>query len=273
MARKRATIIVLDSAGIGCLPDAAEFGDVGANTFCNIYKKRGHLDIPNMRSLGIGKIEGADLGGYDGKIIGCYGRAMEKTKAKDTTCGHWEMAGIIMDNPFKTYPNGFPKHIMDKFEKAIGRGTLGNCVASGTVIIQELGDEHVATGKPIIYTSADSVFQIAAHEDVIPLDELYSMCRKAREILVGDDLVGRVIARPFVGGNGKYTRTEHRRDYAIPPIEDTILDGLTAKGFETVAVGKIEDIFHKRGITTVNHTTRKSTSMSTVCNISSPDTL
>ena len=160
-----------------------------------------------------------------------------------------------MDNPFKTYPNGFPKHIMDKFEKAIGRGTLGNCVASGTVIIQELGDEHVATGKPIIYTSADSVFQIAAHEDVIPLDELYSMCQKAREILVGDDLVGRVIARPFVGGNGKYTRTEHRRDYAIPPIEDTILDGLTAKGFETVAVGKIEDIFHKRGITTVNHTT------------------
>ena len=255
MARKRATIIVLDSAGIGYLPDAAEFGDVGANTFCNIYKKRGHLDIPNMRSFGIGNIEGAELGGYDGKIIGCYGRAMEKTKAKDTTCGHWEMAGIIMDNPFKTYPNGFPKHIMDKFEKAIGRGTLGNCVASGTVIIQELGDEHVATGKPIIYTSADSVFQIAAHEDVIPLDELYSMCQKAREILVGDDLVGRVIARPFIGGNGKYTRTEHRRDYAIPPIEDTILDGLTAKGFETVAVGKIEDIFHKRGITTVNHTT------------------
>ena len=184
MARKRATIIVLDSAGIGYLPDAAEFGDVGANTFCNIYKKRGHLDIPNMRSFGIGKIE-----------------AMEKTKAKDTTCGHWEMAGIIMDNPFKTYPNGFPKHIMDKFEKAIGRATLGNCVASGTVIIQELGDEHVATGKPIIYTSADSVFQIAAHEDVIPLDELYSMCQKAREILVGDDLVGRVIARPFIGGN------------------------------------------------------------------------
>ena len=255
MARKRATIIVLDSAGIGYLPDAAEFGDVGANTFCNIYKKRGHLDIPNMRSFGIGNIVGAELGGYDGKIIGCYGRAIEKTKAKDTTCGHWEMAGIIMDNPFKTYPNGFPKHIMDKFEKAIGRGTLGNCVASGTVIIQELGDEHVATGKPIIYTSADSVFQIAAHEDVIPLDELYSMCQKAREILVGDDLVGRVIARPFIGGNGKYTRTEHRRDYAIPPIEDTILDGLTAKGFETVAVGKIEDIFHKRGITTVNHTT------------------
>jgi len=164
------------------------------------------------------------------------------------------MAGIIMKEPFKTYPNGFPDRVMQKFEAAIGRGTLGNCVASGTAIIQQLGDEHVATGKPIVYTSADSVFQIAAHEGVIPLDELYAMCEKAREMLVGEDLVGRVIARPFVGKSGAYTRTENRKDYAIPPIEDTILDGLTARGFETVAVGKIEDIFYNRGIALSNHT-------------------
>lgn len=254
MAKKRATVIVLDSAGIGSLPDAAEFGDVGAHTFGNIYKARGRLDIPNMRALGIAAIEDSRLEPYSGEIQGCYGRSAEMTKAKDTTCGHWEMTGIIMEEPFKTYPNGFPPHIMDAFEAAIGRGTLGNKVASGTAIIQELGDEHVATGKPIVYTSADSVFQIAAHEEVIPLNELYSMCEKARALLRGKDLVGRVIARPFVTGKNEYVRTENRRDYAIPPIEDTILDGLTEKNYEVVAVGKIEDIFFKRGITTVNHT-------------------
>lgn len=254
MAKKRATVIVLDSAGIGSLPDAAEFGDVGAHTFGNIYKARGRLDIPNMRALGIAAIEDARLEPYAGEIQGCYGRAAEMTKAKDTTCGHWEMTGIIMEEPFRTYPNGFPPHIMDAFEAAIGRGTLGNKVASGTAIIQELGDEHVATGKPIVYTSADSVFQVAAHEEVIPLEELYSMCEKARSLLMGKDLVGRVIARPFVTGKNEYVRTENRRDYAIPPIEDTILDGLTAKDYQVVAVGKIEDIFFKRGISTVNHT-------------------
>lgn len=255
MAKKRAILIVLDSAGIGELPDAHEFEDEGSNTLGNIYKFRGKLELPNMRALGLGDIADSGLPKYHGDILGCYGKAAEVTKAKDTTCGHWEICGIIMEEPFKTYPKGFPPRIMDKFEAAIGRGTLGNKVASGTVIIQELGDEHVATGKPIVYTSADSVFQIAAHEDVIPLEELYDICEKARDILQGQDLVGRVIARPFVKGEKGYVRTEHRRDYAIPPIEDTILDGLTAKGYETVCMGKIEDIFFNRGITVSDHTT------------------
>ncbi len=252
--KKRVILIVLDSAGIGELPDAADFGDEGSNTFGNIYKVRGRLDIPNMYRLGIGNIEGSGLPKTDAPE-GVFGRLAERTKAKDTTSGHWEMAGLAMDVPFRTYPNGFPRRIMDEFEKRIGRGTLGNCVASGTQIIQELGDEHVRTGYPIIYTSADSVFQIAAHQDVIPLDELYRMCEIAREMLVGDDLVGRVIARPFIGTSGAYTRTPHRRDFAVEPLKDTILDALKEQGFRTVGIGKIEDIFCHRGLTDVNHTT------------------
>ena len=252
--KKRVILIVLDSAGIGELPDAADFGDEGSNTFGNIYKVRGRLDLPNMYRLGLGNIEGSGLPKTDAPE-GVFGRLAERTKAKDTTSGHWEMAGLAMDVPFRTYPNGFPKRIMDEFEKRIGRGTLGNCVASGTQIIQELGDEHVRTGYPIIYTSADSVFQIAAHQDVIPLDELYRMCEIAREMLVGDDLVGRVIARPFIGSSGSYTRTPHRRDFAVEPMKDTILDGLTQKGFKTIGIGKIEDIFCHRGLTETNHTT------------------
>lgn len=250
--KKRATIIVLDSVGIGCLPDAAEFGDSGAHTLGHVYSVRG-MKIPNMLSLGLGNIEGSGLP----RVCfprAAYGRSLEVTKAKDTTSGHWEMAGFPMEVPFRTYPNGFPRDVMERFEAAIGRGTLGNEVASGTEIIQRLGDEHVATGKPIVYTSADSVFQIAAHEEVIPLEELYRLCEIARAQLVGDNLVGRVIARPFVGGNGVYTRTENRRDYALAPMQDTILDALTAKGMEVVGIGKIEDIFAHRGITTVDHT-------------------
>ncbi|MDR0840935.1 MAG: phosphopentomutase [Christensenellaceae bacterium] len=253
MTKRRAILIVLDSAGIGSLPDAADFGDAGANTFGHIYQARNKLQVPNLYALGLAAIEGSGLPAYDGAIAGAYGRAAEKTHAKDTTCGHWEMGGIIMQEPFKTYPQGFPPRIINEFERRTGRGTLGNCVASGTEIIQRLGDEHVATGKPIVYTSADSVFQVAAHEDVIPLSELYAICEAARAQLVGEDLVGRVIARPFVGANGSYTRTENRRDFAIPPIEDTILDGLTAEGYETVAVGKIEDIFFRRGISISDH--------------------
>lgn len=252
---KRAILIVLDSAGIGSLPDAALFGDEGANTICNIYTHRGKLELPNMYAMGLARIEGAEsLPAYAGALRGAYGRAMEKTLAKDTTCGHWEIAGIIMDEPFKTYPQGFPPHIMQAFEARIGRGTLGNVVASGTTIIQELGDAHVKTGKPIVYTSADSVFQIAAHEEVIPLPELYKMCEEARALLVAPDLVGRVIARPFVGASGNYTRTGNRRDFAVPPIDDTILDGLVEKGYTTIAVGKIEDIFCHRGISVADHT-------------------
>ena len=252
--KKRAILIVLDSAGIGELPDAADFGDTGANTICNIWKKRGTLDVPNMKKLGLAHIDGCLLPKEDEPLTGCYGKCAEQTHAKDTTCGHWEMAGLALDKAFKTYPNGFPKELMDAFEARIGRGTLGNVVASGTQIIQELGDEHVRTGKPIIYTSADSVFQIAAHEEVIPLEELYRICEIAREMLVGEYLVGRVIARPFVGKDGNYKRTENRKDYAVEPFKDTILDGISGKGMDVVAIGKIEDIFCHRGITTVDHT-------------------
>ncbi len=252
--KKRAILIVLDSAGIGALPDAADFGDVGANTICNIYKKRGKLDVPNMKKLGLANIDGAELPRDGGALLGSYGKCAEQTHAKDTTCGHWEMAGLALDRAFKTYPNGFPQSFLDAFEARIGRGTLGNTVASGTVIIQELGDEHVRTGKPIVYTSADSVFQIAAHEDVIPLAELYRICEIAREMLVGDYLVGRVIARPFTGTSGHYTRTENRKDYAMEPFKDTILDALTQRGMDVVGIGKIEDIFCHRGLTTVDHT-------------------
>ncbi|MDO4493279.1 MAG: phosphopentomutase [Clostridia bacterium] len=251
--KKRVILIVLDSAGIGYLPDAADFGDVGANTFGNIYTKHG-LNVPNMVSLGLANIPGSQMPHSDGPFRGAWCRLAERTHAKDTTSGHWEMAGLSMDVPFRTYPEGFPARIMDAFEQKIGRGTLGNTVASGTAIIQELGDEHVKTGKPIIYTSADSVFQIAAHEEVIPLPELYRICEIAREMLMGDDLVGRVIARPFLGSDGNYTRTENRKDFAVAPMKDTILDALVAEGLTTVGVGKIEDIFCNRGISVVDHT-------------------
>lgn len=251
--KKRAIIIVLDSAGIGALPDAADFGDAGCNTIGHIWEQR-PMDIPHMRSLGLGHIQGSLVTPAKTPVTGAYGKCAETTHAKDTTCGHWEIAGLLQKTPFQTYPDGFPQRIMDAFEAKIGRGTLGNCVASGTKIIEELGDEHVKTGKVIVYTSADSVFQVAAHEDVVPLEELYRICEIAREMLVGDDLVGRVIARPFTGTSGRYTRTENRRDYAIPPFEDTILDGLHEKGLPVVAIGKIEDIFCHRGIDVVDHT-------------------
>ena len=251
---KKALLVVLDSMGVGALPDAAEFGDAGADTVGHIVSHRG-LITPNMDKLGFRAIEGTSFYRGSEGVTGCYGKAAEKTHAKDTTCGHWEIAGLTMDTPFRTYPNGFPKEVMDEFEQQIGRGTLGNCTASGTEIIQRLGDEHVATGKPIIYTSADSVFQIAAHEEVIPLEQLYEFCKIAREILMGDNLVGRVIARPFVGTSGAYKRTEHRRDFALPPERDTVLAALEKAGMDVVGVGKIEDIFCRVGITKVDHTT------------------
>ncbi|MBR3299663.1 MAG: phosphopentomutase [Clostridia bacterium] len=250
--KKRAIIIVLDSVGIGELPDAADFGDEGSHTLGNTYAQC-KMNIKNLLALGLGNIEDSRLPASE-RPRAAYGRAAELTHAKDTTSGHWEMAGLPMEVPFKTYPTGFPRSIMNDFEMRIHRGTLGNCVASGTVIINELGDEHVRTGKPIIYTSADSVFQIAAHEEVIPLDKLYKMCEIARELLMGENLVGRVIARPFLGANGDYKRTENRRDFAVEPVGETILDRLTARGKDVTAIGKIEDIFCHRGITTVDHT-------------------
>lgn len=252
--QKRAILIVLDSAGIGALPDAAAFGDEGANTLGNIRQVRGRLALPNLYRLGLANIEGSTLPDVAASPAGAFGRCAERTLAKDTTCGHWEMAGLPLDKPFRTYPNGFPADLMRRFEQAIGRGTLGNCLASGTEIIQRLGDEHVRTGFPIVYTSADSVFQIAAHEQVIPVEQLYQICETARNLLTGDNLVGRVIARPFIGSSGAYQRTERRRDYALPPFSDTILDALDGAGLPVVGIGKIEDIFCHRGVTIVDHT-------------------
>ncbi len=252
--KKRVILIILDSVGIGAMPDAAAFGDEGAHTLGNIRKARGRLDLPNMTALGLAQIEDSRLDPIAAAPTGCYGRCAEETCAKDTTCGHWEIAGLPLEQPFQTYPNGFPAQLMEEFERRIGRGTLANYPASGTVIINELGDEHVKTGKPIVYTSADSVFQIAMHEDVIPLSEQYRICEIARELLVGDHLVGRVIARPFVGADGVYTRTENRRDYAIEPFSDTILDALDRRGLPVVGIGKIEDIFCHRGVTIADHT-------------------
>ena len=253
-SRKKALLVVLDSVGVGALPDAAEFGDAGADTVGHIIRTLG-LNTPNLDRLGLRAIGGTSFyQGADG-VTGCYGKAAEKTHAKDTTCGHWEIAGLVMEKPFRTYPKGFPREVMEEFEQRIGRGTLGNCTASGTEIIQRLGDEHVATGKPIIYTSADSVFQIAAHEEVIPLDQLYEFCRIAREMLMGENAVGRIIARPFVGTSGAYKRTENRRDFALPPEKDTVLVGIEKAGMDVVGIGKIEDIFCRAGITKVDHTT------------------
>ena len=252
--KKRVILIVLDSVGIGELPDAGRFGDVGAHTLGNILKVRGRLDLPNLYRLGLSNIAGSRLPKTEGEAQGAFGRAAEHTAAKDTTSGHWEIAGLPMEVPFRTYPNGFPNDLMAEFERRIGRKTLCNRPASGTAVIAELGDEHVKTGSPIVYTSADSVFQIAAHEDVIPLAEQYRICEIAREMLVGDNLVGRVIARPFSGVSGAYKRTGNRKDYAVSPPGDTILDALTAKGLTTVGIGKIEDIFYHRGISISDHT-------------------
>ncbi|RAK04875.1 phosphopentomutase [Halanaerobium saccharolyticum] len=240
--------MVMDSVGIGELPDAEEYGDQGAATLQNIAAELGGLELPNLEKLGLGKIE--SIQGLDSELEaeGAYGKAAEKSKGKDTTTGHWEIAGLISEQPFPTYPDGFPAEVMDQFHKAIGRESLGNKPASGTVIIEELGQKHLETGKPIVYTSADSVFQIAAHEEVIPIDELYGYCKKAREILQGEHAVARVIARPFLGEPGNFERTERRKDFSLTPPEPTILNQLQAKNLEVNAVGKITYIFNHSGI-------------------------
>ena len=252
---KRACVIVLDSVGIGELPDAAEYGDVGAHTLGNIYKHRGKLEIPNLYAMGLGNIENAQLPAVD-KPIAAYGKMAELTKAKDTTSGHWEMMGLVMNPPFATFKN-FPETMLKEWLCRAGREPkwLGNYPASGTHIMDELGEAHMKTGAPIVYTSADSVFQIAAHEDIIPLPELYKLCEIAREMLVDDLFIGRVIARPFIGKPNGFTRTENRKDYAVPPTGKTLLDVLEEKGHATLGIGKIEDIFCNRGVTHVNHTT------------------
>jgi len=254
---KRAIIIVLDSVGIGEQPDAGLYGDEGSNTLghiCLQLKDQPWFSLANMERLGLGHIDGVDYLDKTREPIGAFGRLLELSKGKDTTTGHWEIAGIVMDKAFPVYPNGFPPEIIQAFEEAIGRKTLGNYPASGTQIIDELGAEHMKTGYPIVYTSADSVFQIAAHEEVIPLELLYEMCEKARRILTGDHAVGRVIARPFVGAPGTFRRTANRKDFSLDPIRKTVLDYAAEKGYQVRAVGKIEDIFNGRGITHAVHT-------------------
>lgn len=245
----RIILMVMDSVGIGELPDAAEYGDQGAATLQNTAAAVGGLDLPNLEKMGLGKIE--NIEGMNSKIEaeGAYAKAAEKSKGKDTTTGHWEIAGLISKNPFPTYPEGFPAEIMEQFEEAIGRETLANRPASGTVIIEELGEEHIESGKPIIYTSADSVFQIAAHEEIIPVEVLYEYCKKAREILQGEHAVARVIARPFVGEPGNFKRTAARKDFSLAPPKPTILNHLKDKGLDVNAVGKITYIFNHSGIT------------------------
>ncbi len=247
---RKVVLVVLDSVGIGELPDAELYGDKGSNTLGNIAKHVKGFSIPNLEALGIGSIEGVENLIKCENPEGIYGRCSELSKGKDTITGHWEMAGVILETPLQTYPNGFPREIMDEFEAKIGRKTLGNVVASGTAIIEELGEEHIRTGYPIIYTSADSVFQIAANEDVIPLEELYNMCKVAREMLVGDKMVGRVIARPFKGmKKGEFVRTANRHDYALEPFNKTALEYVSEAGLPMAAVGKIKDIFTGKGVT------------------------
>ena len=241
-------LIVLDSVGIGELPDAANYSDEGSDTLGNIIRVMGSLEIPNLVNLGIGNIQNVKIPYFHHSPIGNYGKANEISKGKDTTTGHWEIAGIHLNHPFPTYPNGFPMDIMKLFHQAINRETLWNKPASGSEIINVLGDEHIKTSKPIVYTSADSVFQIAAHEDVIPLETLYEYCRIARKILQGKHAVGRVIARPFNGTSGNYKRTERRKDFSLEPIGPTILDVLKRYDIPTYSVGKINDIFSGRGI-------------------------
>jgi len=249
----RVILIVMDSVGVGHLPDARQFNDDRAHTLLHIYQQTGRLDIPNLCALGIGKV--AAVGCRPQEIIGGYGKMAEQSSSKDTIIGHWEIAGLVLDFSFPTYPHGFPREIIEAFEKKIGKKILGNYPGSGTQIIEALAEEHLKSGRPIVYTSADSVFQIAAHEDIIPLADLYEYCRIARGILTGRHAVGRVIARPFVGTPGKFERhNAARKDFSVTPPAPTLLDILQAKGLITVGIGKIGDLFDHRGFSAEIHT-------------------
>ena len=253
---KKITLIVLDGVGTGLAPDAKEFGDEGADTLGSVLKEYPEVNLPNLKSLGLLNMRN-EFNKEDHKLpehlLGSYGRCAEKSMGKDTTIGHWEMAGIITPKPFPTYPNGFPKEVIDEFTQKTGYGVLANKPASGTEIIKELGQEHIETKKLIVYTSADSVFQIAAHDSIVPIYELYDICQKAREILKGEHSVARVIARPFTGEYPNFTRTADRKDFSLSPTEPTMLNYMDEAGMETVGVGKIEDIFNKDGINKAIH--------------------
>ena len=240
--------IVLDSVGIGELPDAADYGDVGRNTLGHIAESR-PLQIPNLVKLGLANIAPLKFQAPAADPHGAYGKGATRSCGKDTTTGHWEMAGVRLEQAFPVYKDGFPRELIEEFEKQIGRRTIGNKPASGTEIIKELGEEHVRSGKPIVYTSGDSVFQIAAHEEVIPITDLYRMCAIARRLLDGPHRVGRVIARPFVGSAGDYRRSAQRRDFSLEPVGTTLLDRLADAGIPRVGIGKVDDLFAARNIT------------------------
>ncbi len=251
---KRAILVVLDGVGAGANPDAHAYGDDGASSLEHCAQAIGGLSLPNLGSIGLGNITPILGTPPTDHARGSYGRLAEAGTGKDSTTGHWEMTGVVLHKPLPTYPNGFPADLVAHFEQAIGRKVIGNKAASGTEIIKELGEEHMRTGRPILYTSADSVFQVAAHQEVIPLPELYHMCQVARDMLTGDNAVGRVIARPFIGTPGNFKRTEHRRDFSLAPLGTTLLDVLKESGKEVIGIGKIEDLFAGRGLTQRDHT-------------------
>lgn len=250
---KRVFLIVLDSFGIGEMKDASSYGDVNVNTLKSVFKSS-YFKMPNMSKLGLFTIDGVEVGEKEVIPMAVRARMTEQSKGKDTTMGHWEIAGVCSSKPLPTYPQGFPKELINQFVEQTGRGVLCNLPFSGTEVIQKYGEEHVKTGKLIVYTSADSVFQIAAHEDVVPLEELYSYCKIARNLLQGEHGVGRVIARPFAGEKGEYYRTNGRHDYSIEPPAVTMLDQLSSTGKDVIAVGKIKDIFAGKGITEAVYT-------------------
>jgi len=251
---QRVVLIVLDGVGVGALPDAPAYGDAGSNTLAHVAEAVGGLHLPNLQGLGLGHL--GDFAGVRrvSEPDACFGKLAELSQGKDTTVGHWELTGLVTDKPFPTYPKGFPPDIIEPFEKAVGRKIVGNRPASGTDIIQELGEEHLRSGAVIVYTSADSVFQIAAHERIVPVEELYTMCREARRLLRPPHQVARVIARPFTGEPGAFTRTPQRRDFSLEPPGPTLLDLLKTAGHPVVGIGKIDDIFKGRGLTRSIHT-------------------
>lgn len=261
----RVLAIVLDSAGIGEQHDSAAYGDAGAHTLKHALAGSG-IELPNLRALGLYNITGADIGPGASAPKARYGRMSEVSPGKDTTTGHWELAGLPLERPFPVFPHGFPREFMDEFSRRTGRGWLGNEPASGTEIVERLGAEHISSGKLIVYTSADSVFQIAAHESIVPLDELMNCCRIARDMLTGDMCVGRVIARPFTGKPGAFVRTGNRRDFSAIMPGDTMLDMIARAGLDVVAVGKIEDIFAQRGITRSDHASGNPACMTSALN-------
>lgn len=251
---KRAILVVLDGVGAGANPDAHAYGDDGASSLEHCAQAIGGLELPNLGRIGLGNITPILGTPPHPTPEGSYGRMAEAGAGKDSTTGHWEITGVVLQKPLPTYPHGFPSDLVERFEQAIGRKVLGNKPASGTEIIKELGKEHMRTGSPILYTSADSVFQVAAHQEIIPLAELYHICEIARGMLTGDNAVGRVIARPFIGTPGNFKRTEHRRDFSLAPLGTTLLDVLKAAGKDVIGIGKIEDLFAGRGLTKRDHT-------------------